>query len=306
MASNLLPQCNYLHGITHVCGACTDYFISGRVCVDDACSYDRGVWTSATTAARRRLPSSSTMILSLKWTRPRPSHPVKLLTSLFRRYGPPKFPLPRTVIERGILKEASLELHPPKFHVYLLVPESIPGQTVPVKTVTVSSTDKVNDACRVFAEAFASDKALPGLYRVWRIPSNAASDGMLFSASTLRTCGAMLLDDEQGSVEEEFVDSGEGFAVEFMSNATWVVNAAEISTTPVPVPPPPPTQSAPLFNTGNDFFSKMGTKSMKSSATATTAPSPFGLSNSQANVNKQGSSTRTKLHEPGTMGLGNM
>ena len=41
--------------------------------------------------------------------------------SIFRRYGPPKFPLPRKVIERGIHKEATLELRPPKFNVHVRI-----------------------------------------------------------------------------------------------------------------------------------------------------------------------------------------
>ena len=244
---------------------------------------------------------SSPDMLGLKWTRRRPPHPVKLLTTLFRRYGAAKMPLPRTVIERGILKELTLELRPPKFRVHMLVPTIIPGQSIKAKTVTVSSTDKVSDACRTFAEAIAVDKAATGQYRVWRISSNAGTEDALFPVETLRTCGATLLDGEQGLVEEEFVDSSEEFAVEFMMpTSEWVVNASEISATSAP----PPPKSEPLFGNNPDFFAKLERE--RTIVPYTGTGSGTQPSKSTALTKVSSSSSRGKAGEPGTMGLGNM
>ncbi len=234
---------------------------------------------------------------------------LKLITSLLHRYGPSQLSLPRKVIERGFAKQASLELRPPKFSVHLLVLSSVPGQSIAPLEVTVSSTDKVADARRAFAEAAAPHKASTAQYRVWRIPSQAASLERLFPADTLRTCGATELVPAETMVEDEFVDSGEAFVVEFMTMGQWLVDASEIAVTtngatsqtaPQP-PPPPPTQPAPLFGSGTDFFSKLQQKSPPA-----TAVSPF-KPNAPASTNKPGTSTRSKvLHDPGTMGLGNM
>lgn len=228
---------------------------------------------------------------------------LKLIVSIFHRYGPSQLPLPRKVIERGVMKAASLELRPPKFSVHLLVLSSIPGQSVAPLEVTVSSTDKVADARRAFAEGVAPQKASTTQYRIWRIPSQAASTERLFPADTLATCGATELTPAEATVEEEFVDSGEAFVVEFMAGGQWLVDASKFTvttngttsqTTPPP-PPPPPAQPAPLFGSGPDFFSKLQQKSPP--AASTTAVSLF----------KPSASTRSKIQQdPGTMGLGNM
>ncbi|PIL25106.1 hypothetical protein GSI_12995 [Ganoderma sinense ZZ0214-1] len=228
-------------------------------------------------------------------------------------YGPSRLPLPRKVIERGFLHQASLELRPPKFSVHLLVLSSIPGQSIAPLEVTVSSTDKVADARRAFAEAAAPQTASTTQYRVWRIPSQAASAERLFPAETLRTCGATELTPAEATVEDEFVDSGEAFVVEFMARGEWLVDASEFAVTingstsqnaPPPPPPPPLTQPAPLFSTGTDFFSQLQQKSPP--AVNTTAVSPFKPT-ALVSTNKPSTSTRPKLRQdPGTMGLGNM
>ncbi|KAI0741559.1 cysteine proteinase [Daedaleopsis nitida] len=216
-------------------------------------------------------------------------------------YGPPKFPLPRKVIERGIMKEAKLELRPPKFNVHVLVPSSLPGQHTPVKTITVSSTDSVADARKAFAESLSTTGT--GNYRVWRVPPSASSEELLFSVESLRTCGATLLESDQSNVEDELVDSSEELVVEFMKKDGWLIDVSESTVLPAPpaCPPPPATQPAPLFSSGTDFFTKMQQKTTPS--VGTTAVSPF----KPATVNKPGPSARPKVQqEPGTMGLGNM
>ena len=236
---------------------------------------------------------------------------LKPVVSFLHRYGPALLPLPRKVIERGFMKQASLELRPPKFSVHLLVLSSIPGQSTAPLEVTISSTDKVAEARRAFAEAAAPQKANTTQYRVWRIPSQAASTELLFPADTLRSCGATELTPAEVTVEDEFVDSGEAFVVEFMNRGQWLVNASELAAMPngtasqtSPPPPPPLTQPAPLFGSGTDFFSQLQQKSPP--AVGTTAVSPF-KPNALAATNKPSTSTRSKVqHDPGTMGLGNM
>ncbi|KAI1793553.1 cysteine proteinase [Ganoderma leucocontextum] len=223
-------------------------------------------------------------------------------------YGPSPLRLPRKVIERGFMKQASLELRPPKFSVHLLVLSNIPGQSIAPLEVTVSSTDKVSDARTAFVEAASPQKASTVQYRVWRLPSQAASAERLLPADTLRTCGATELAPTETTVEDEFVDSGEAFVVEFMNRGQWIVDASEfangVAPQTSPPPPPPPTQPAPLFSSGTDFFSQLQTKSPP--AVSTTAASPF-KPNALVSTNKPSASTRPKAQQdPGTMGLGNM
>ena len=239
------------------------------------------------------------------------SNVVKLTASLFVRYGPPKFPLPRKVVERGIMKEPTLELRPPKFSVFLLSPSSIPGQSTPPQEVTVSSTDTVTHAREAFAKAISTQKAAKGQYRVWRIPPQAKSTELLFPAERLRTSGATELGTSEATVEDEFVDSGEAFVVEFMDRNEWIVNPSEFTSQPngtlpqsTPPPPPPPTQPAPLFNSSPDFFTQLQQKSPP--AVSTTAVSPF-KPGAVTSINKPSTSARARTaQEPGTLGLGNM
>lgn len=212
-----------------------------------------------------------------------------------------------------MLKEATLELRPPKFIVHLLTPARIPGQHTQSRTVTVSSTDSIAYARKTFAAAVCTSKTVPTKYRVWRIPSSASSEELLFPADMLKTCGATLLESDQSNVEDELVDSSEEFVVEFIQRDEWLVNASEVSPSAngapaLPPPPPPPTQSGPLFSSGTDFFSKIHSKTQQqtSPTASTTAVSPF-KSGTVVSVSKPGTSARPKVqHDPGTMGLGNM
>ncbi|KAI0372717.1 cysteine proteinase [Pilatotrama ljubarskyi] len=235
--------------------------------------------------------------------------PEEVWTKLKEWYGEPKYPLPRKVIARGIVQEPVLELRPPSFKVHLLAPASIPGQNMPVKEVTVSSTDKIRDVRRAFAAALSPQKAASVQYRVWKIASDASTDQLLFSADTLRGCGASLLADDDGTVGDELVDSSEVFVVEFINRDKWIVDPAEVTPlsdgVPVPSgpPPPPPTQPGPLFSSGSDFFSKLQTKTAPVVETATSSafkPGPITA------VSKAGSSAAKVQREPGTLGLGNM
>ncbi|KAH9852032.1 cysteine proteinase [Lenzites betulinus] len=227
-------------------------------------------------------------------------------------YGEPTTPLPRKVIARGILQVPVLELRPPSFKVHLLALTSIPGQTLPAKEVIVSSTDKIRDARRAFATAVHPQKATLEHFRVWKISSDASTDQLLFTADSLRTCGAILFEDDEKTVGDELVDSSEVFVVELLDDGKWLVDASEVSppsngapapSTPPP-PPPPPTQPNYVFSPGSDFFSQMQQKLPPvASTTAATIFKPGPI----VPANKGGPSPRLKpQHEPGTLGLGNM
>ena len=225
------------------------------------------------------------------------------------RYGLSPNPLPRKVIERGITKLATLELHPPKFRVHLLAPAMF-GRSSPPKMVTVSSTDKIKDVIPTFAEAISKEQAAIGRYRVWRVPSTVTQDNVLLvAADALRTHGGTLLgENDDRTVEGEFVGSDESFAVEFVQSGQWLVDASQVPSpsavrSPPPPPPPPPTQSSPLYSQP-DFFSTLQQK-LPSAGGGTSNP-PF-KSGAVAAVNKSGPSARPRIQqEPGTMGLGNM
>ncbi|KAH9940921.1 cysteine proteinase [Epithele typhae] len=212
-------------------------------------------------------------------------------------YGTPKFPLPRKVVQRGLAQETALELCPPSFNIHIISTSSIPGQALPPTTVTVSSADKVSNACRAFAEAMDASKAEGGQYRVWRIPSSTTLNSIFIPVDAFRKSGVMLLNGEEGVVEDEFVDSGEAFAVEFMSSGNWLVDASNFGPPPpAPVSVLPLTQTAqpaPLFKPSSDFVSKLEQRTLPT--VSVTATSPF-----------KPNAVAHKAQEPGTMGLGNM
>ncbi|KAI0666784.1 cysteine proteinase [Trametes maxima] len=227
-------------------------------------------------------------------------------------YGQPRHPLPRRVILRGLSQQPILELRPPSFKVHLLAPDVVPGQSVPAKEVTVSSTDKIGDARRAFAEAISLSKA-SGQFRVWKIPAGTSTGQLIFSADSLRTCGASLLEDNGGIVGDELVDSTEVFVVEFFDKDKWIVEPAAVAppsdgVRPPPAAPPPPPltqpQPSPLFGPGTDFVSRLEQKSAPSVNTSVVSTYKPG----SVSVNKASTSvSRHKVQcEPGTLGLGNM
>ena len=247
------------------------------------------------------------MLRTMAWTCPALSLVLLIVTALFRRYGEPKYPLPRKVIARGILQEAVLELRPPAFKVHLLAPSSVPGQTTAPKEVVVSSTDKISDARRAFAAAINPQKAASGEFRVWKIASDSSTDQLLFTADDLRSRGASLFEDDERTVGDELVDSSEVFVVEFKNRDKWIVDSAQVaspSNGASTVPPPPSTQPGPLFNSGPDFFTQLQQRTaptVGTTAVTTFKPSPVS-------ANKAGASgSRLKAqHDPGTLGLSNM
>ncbi|CDO75837.1 hypothetical protein BN946_scf184951.g35 [Trametes cinnabarina] len=232
--------------------------------------------------------------------------PEEVWTKLTEWYGEPKYPLPRKVIARGILQEPQLELRPPAFKVHLLSPTALPGQNLPPREVTVSSTDKIREVRHAFAAAFNPQKAASGQFRVWKIAPNASTDCALFSVDTLRTCGAALLEDSDRTVDDELVDSSEVFVVEFMTRDSWMVDAAQVaplSADGASQAPPPPTQAGPIFNSGPDFFSQL----QQRSAPTVSTTDATSFASSAVTVSKPGPSAKPKVQrEPGTLGLGNM
>ncbi|OJT02905.1 Ubiquitin carboxyl-terminal hydrolase 4 [Trametes pubescens] len=235
--------------------------------------------------------------------------PEELWTKLLEWYGEPKYPLPRKVIARGLMQEPILELRPPSFKVHLLAPTSVPGQSTPVKEVTVSSTDKIRAVRHTFAAAVSPQKAALGQFRVWKTTSDASMDQLLFPADTLRTCGASLLEDDDNTVGDELVDTSEVFVVELMTRDKWLLEVSEVApptngapAPSAPPPPPPPTQPGPLFGSGTDFFTQLQQKAPPvTNATTTSAFKP-----APSNALTKSSARPRVQHDPGTLGLGNM
>lgn len=252
--------------------------------------------------------SQTATLMAMAWTCLTLPFFIDAVMWLYRRYGEPRYPLPRKVIARGLMQEPVLELRPPSFKVHLLTPTSIPGQSSPVREVTVSSTDKIRAVRHAFATAVSPQKAALGQFRVWKTTSNASMDQLLFPADTLRTCGASLLEDDENTVGDELVDTSEVFVVELMTREKWILDASEVAPPPngapspsAPPPPPPPTQPGPLFGSGTDFFTQLQKKAPPVTNATTSAIKP-GPANALTK-----SSTRPKVqHDPGTLGLGNM
>ncbi len=247
--------------------------------------------------------------MAMAWTCLTLSFFIDAVMWLYRRYGEPKYPLPRKVIARGLMQEPILELRPPSFKVHLLAPTSVPGQSTPVKEVTVSSTDKICAVRHTFAAAVSPQKAALGQFRVWKTTSDASMDQLLFPADTLRTCGASLLEDDDNTVGDELVDTSEVFVVELMTRDKWLLEVSEVApptngapAPSAPPPPPPPTQPGPLFGSGTDFFTQLQQKAPPvTNATTTSAFKP-----APSNALTKSSARPRVQHDPGTLGLGNM
>jgi ubiquitin carboxyl-terminal hydrolase 4/11/15 len=218
----------------------------------------------------------------------------------------------------GQRQEASLELRPPQFSPLLLV--NTPDLTItgpPAPTVTVSADTSVGEFCQQLARALKSSHD-PSDTRIWAlVHPRTEVDGSQYPISRLLEVGGRLLseyDEQRKTLDDALIQSGDLFAVEFREQAAWLVDAA---TVPAPGDAPgiekelPP----PLFNSENDFFSRMQTgasgKPSLSSVTSkdiTIRPTSSKLPGFYKSTvsNKVTSTSNTKIKDPGTLGLGNM
>ncbi|KAF9245254.1 hypothetical protein BU15DRAFT_85597 [Melanogaster broomeanus] len=202
-------------------------------------------------------------------------------------YGLAIYPLPRTVIPRGQFGEPSLELRPPRLKVLTLVDSGPIGP--PHGYVTLSIKDTVRALSRELVASVSPHSSIP--YRIWKIQPGEF-EGSQFPASKLAAHGAELLNINDKTLEDALIEFDDPFVVEFQQGGRWI---ADQSSTTAPesasasVPPP-------LFSSDNDFFSRLGKNSTTTTRTQPRqTPSPAPTAGSSKAV-----------HEPGTLGLGNM
>ncbi|KZT09960.1 cysteine proteinase [Laetiporus sulphureus 93-53] len=227
--------------------------------------------------------------------------PEKVWQWFVEWYGEPRHPLPRKVIGRGIHEEPTIELHPPRVKVHVLTGAPVPGVSVPPRTVVISVKDTVQDVHSKLPEPVlgADGRA----YRIWKLTeSSTAWEQMSCTPEQLKQRGGIILEPSQRTVEDEMIEAGDDFVVEYQTDGHWVAEASEVpsqpgisstSTSQSTIQAPTPR----LFSSENDFFSNMQVKSsVAKPALSTTKNGPLIHTRSA-----KGSS-----QEPGTLGLGNM
>ncbi|KAI0955073.1 hypothetical protein AcW1_006764 [Taiwanofungus camphoratus] len=236
-------------------------------------------------------------------------------------YGPPTWLIARKVVERGILREPTLELHPPRVRLHVLTPTAVTGVHVPPRTVSISASDTISTVCDAFGATLSKNLPSPRPHRVWRLPEGTAPEKIECLPADLKRAGGRLLVPGPRTVEEELIEAGDAFVVEFQldKNNQWVVDADEVharssssvngnatasssasqSSDATELTPPA------LFSPETDFFGQM---QKNSSANAVSPSSTLKTSSYNSNSNANSSMTRSKgsTQEPGTLGLGNM
>lgn len=165
----------------------------------------------------------------------------------------------------------------------------------------MSSSDTIKMLNANLATAVAHEPKAQPPSRVWKIePVDDDWTSVDFPTNMIRTQNGKLLPDSDKTLEEELIESGDYFVVEFKEADGWVTDTQE------DVQPPPitvagrPGVPAPLFNSGQGFFDRMG-KGSTSSTSLTKSDNFFSLTPSWKKT-----STQEKNVEPGTLGLGNM
>lgn len=221
------------------------------------------------------------------------------ITHLFTRYGEPAQPLPRNVIPKGITKEPTLELRPPRLKVLLLVKADSSDITGPPHSyITVSVSDTVRTLCSRMAAVVGPQNQGPA--RIWKVEGRQF-DGSKYPSIRLREEGSEILTPSDTTIEDAMIEPDDAFVVELFENGSFIItdpdklkgNSTPTTTSDVP---------APLFSDENDFFKKISNKSTTSTRpeSSSTKPnnSPFSFGTSTTRVQH--------VQDPGILGLGNM
>lgn len=221
------------------------------------------------------------------------------------RYGAPPTPLPRQTIARGINKNIiSIELHPPKFRIYLLTKDDASSQSSLLEpvTITLSTHATLKDLCSASTSVVQTSTAtdLPPS-RVWRL-GDANFNHPTRDLPVSKLAAAEILDataDESKTLEAAAFESGDSFVVEFQDATTreWLVkNEAEA-----------PAQ--PLFKSNDGFFNRMSASTssiFSGSNTKSNNDAKAEVDKKMALVKKEKLKEKERWIEPGTLGLGNM
>ncbi|KAI0065534.1 cysteine proteinase [Artomyces pyxidatus] len=218
-------------------------------------------------------------------------------------YGPPIHPLSRRVITRGIAREPTLELFPPRLRVFRLVDASSSLTTTGSTQYVIhsSAATLVKDLLRDLANTV--EPASVDEYRVWRV-EGADLAGCDYPSGRLIQSGAEVLPSSEKTLADALIESEDAFVVEFMKDGRWIMEVPPAKALngngpdfglPNNVPPP-------LFSQDTDFFGRMS----GSTSTASAGPSSNISSSSKQSVTITVPFNKKPSIDPGTLGLGNM
>lgn len=213
---------------------------------------------------------------------------------MYHRYGPPPISLPRTAIERGISRQVSLELHPPRLKVLRMTRDETVSSSSPPSHpyVTVSSEDNLTTLCNRLAAALTDESILLLKFRVWKVEPNSTDfDLPEFPLSRMASCSPTLISPSSTeTVDQAGIQAMDAFVVEFADGDNWLY-----------------AEDKPLFPSSEGFFNRM---------TRTSSTSSFGglfnnitsksTYSSLTNGRTSYSTNSNKSLVPGTLGLGNM
>ncbi|KAF9071565.1 hypothetical protein BDP27DRAFT_1321959 [Rhodocollybia butyracea] len=220
-------------------------------------------------------------------------------------YGAPPKPLGRQTIARGYSKAISIELYPPKFHIYRVVKDE-PNETEGPFTISLSAHSSLKDLGRNAAVVHdGSAYSLPQ-YRVWRLtdsfshPTRDITTAKFMSVAM--NAQPVNIDDDEETLEEASFQSEDAFAVEFQDPTTleWTMTKD------------PQAAIEPLFKANDAFFNRMSGASTSSLFSTSSTSKVNG--DAKAEVDKKLSTVAKKEKvkvkenwiEPGTLGLGNI
>lgn len=213
------------------------------------------------------------------------------------------------MILRGISKEATIELRPPRLKVLLLEKSnSTDIHGPPHAYVTMSIHSTVRNLCSRLAATVG--KATPAnAARIWKVEGREF-DGSLYPSSRLHMDGPEILTPSDQTLEEAMIEPEDAFVVEFVENGTFIIIdpdklPAKPNSMTIAVPPEVPP---PLFSSGDDFFSQI---SKRGNNWSSSSSSKYASSSKSAGFYKSSGfgSTYTRnqtIQDPGTLGLGNM
>ncbi|KAH8093309.1 cysteine proteinase [Cristinia sonorae] len=216
-------------------------------------------------------------------------------------YGQPEWPLPRKVITRGFMNEASLEIMPPRLKVHLLVRESQLSPPPAPAYVTVSIKDTVRSLSMTMAKAVgAADSSAP--IRLWKLPEETDYPSLEYPVSELKQVGTLLDADGRKSIEDALINSGDAFVVEIRTDQGWLAPDPDSQ---VPVSETSTPQSTRLFGTPN-FFDQLQAKSSPTSSVELSKPDSSPFKPASAMKSKYNVQVKASKIDPGTLGLSNL
>jgi ubiquitin carboxyl-terminal hydrolase 4/11/15 len=222
------------------------------------------------------------------------------------RYGTPEqSPIKRKVIARGIQREPSIELHPPRFRYFLLTDEPANRMVHGDKELyfTTSYVSTTSALHRDLADKFHRTEE----HRIWQITLSNEPTGTNYPSGALSLSEARL--NEPGNkLIGDVISASDAFIVEFKENGKWVTDTTTDTNETGTVEDRAPL---PLFSQGGDFFSRMGGSSStsfgRSTLTINGLTSPSGLSSTSSLSKSTTIAARPRASiKPGTLGLGNL